>query len=149
MRLFVFAAATLLLVGCATPPQEPDPPRYWDLPTSRVLPETEGERATECGRIRDEMARVQSIAQAVGARAVAAPRQSGPFQTFSYAQATGPAMAAAIQAKAARSLAHLETRAAEVGCRAAFSDAPDLRWCVTQCQDLTSRTAEQCFDVCR
>jgi hypothetical protein len=142
---YVFSLTVgILLIGCATesgrpsPPPEPkppSPPTYWDLPTSYQMPKTDGERQEECARVRQEMARVQSIAQV--ARTTLEPMDALPIQIL-----------------ARNNLARLESRAAEVGCRAAFSDTPpsgqtSFDECFAKCKKLTSRTNEQCFDSCK
>ena len=57
------------------------------------------------------------------------------------------------QAMARNNIAGLESRAANVGCTAAFSSqslstnvVSPIQQCVTTCKANTSRTPEQCFD---
>jgi hypothetical protein len=102
---------------------------------SRPMPATDQERAAECNWIRSEMARQQSLA-GVGTSI-----------------ATTPLMAAAYQAAARQNIAALESRAANVQCTAAFNSAQpqsgqSFNQCFSRCQQLTSRTKEQCFDAC-
>jgi hypothetical protein len=64
------------------------------------------QRREECSNIRNEIARQQGIGDALSA------------------QQTSPMMATAIRTKAQRNIADLESRAADVRCNAAFSNAP-------------------------
>jgi hypothetical protein len=67
--------------------------------------------------------------------------------------ATTPLMTVAVQAKARNNIATLESRAAEVQCTAAFSNAAVSSAPVStkpnfdECK-YTDRTKEQCFDTC-
>lgn len=86
-----------------------------------------------CPEIRHEMARVESIAEAA---AVTLP----------------PLYAMNVRVKARERMAGLQTRSSELGCRAAFSDAPQgmsFDQCFAKCRELTDRTDEACFDACR
>lgn len=126
MKLLIACA---LLAGCATGPT------YSESVNSRAIPTTDEDKRSECGWIRGEMARMRGVAAVGGA------------------MATSPLMAAAYQAAAQRNLAGLETRAANVGCYAAFrtdspAAKPAIAACVETCQKATSRTSEQCFDAC-
>ncbi len=70
--------------------------------------------------------------------------------------ATNPLMAAAYQAMAQRNVAALESRAANIQCTAAFSNAPaaapvngqSFDQCFARCQQYTDRSKDQCFDAC-
>lgn len=127
MTRIALLALALMIASCATQP------RYADQVLGRPLPTTTEAKAGECGWLRGEIARQQSIA-GVGT-----------------AMATTPVMAAAYQAQARQNIAALETRASRVGCEAAFrSDTPprSMDACIADCKRLTSRTPEQCFDSC-
>jgi hypothetical protein len=102
------------------------------------MPPDDDARMRECTRIRSEIARQQGLA-GVGA-----------------AMATTPLMAAAYQAVAQRNVAALESRAANIQCTAAFSNAPvaaratgpSFDQCFARCQRHTDRSKDQCFDAC-
>jgi len=131
-------AVGVLLVACATepaPPQHTEGPGYWDLPSSHRMPTSEEERRIECGRIRQEVARLQSAVDAA--------------ETFLH-----PEEAAVVRVQVRRSLADLQTRAADVGCGAAYSQSPPAKGmsfddCFKKCKQYTSRTDAECFDSCR
>jgi len=70
------------------------------------MPQTEQERQGECSFLRSEIARQETLGQVGGT------------------MATTPLMAVAVQANVRNNIATLESRAAEVQCTAAFSNAP-------------------------
>ena len=88
---------------------------YAEALQSRPMPDSVESRQQECGWIRGEMARQRSLAQVGGA------------------MATSPMMAMAYQAAAGKNLAALETRAANIGCNAAFSSTPQQADSFDQC----------------
>jgi hypothetical protein len=103
------------------------------------MPPDDEARMRECTWIRSEIARQQGLA-GVGAT-----------------MATSPLMVAAYQAMAQRNIAALESRASNVQCTAAFSNAPatapatirqSFDQCFARCQQYTDRTKDQCFDAC-
>jgi hypothetical protein len=62
----------------------------------------------------------------------------------------------AAQIKAAQNIAWLENRAAEIGCKGAFSSTVinhenkmSFDECFKKCKELTGFTNEQCFEKCR
>jgi hypothetical protein len=100
---------------------------------SLVSVQARADNQEECGQIRAEIARQQSLAQMSGAAS------------------TTPMMAMGFQAVARKKIATLESRAADLQCTAAFSStvAPtgqSFDQCFERCQQLTTRTKEQCFD---
>jgi hypothetical protein len=136
MRLarIVILFLTLSTVAC----QQGNRQSYGDAVLSRPMPTDEGQRVEECNWIRSEIARQQSLGQ-VGT-----------------AMATTPLMTVVMQAAARKNIAALESRASNVQCTAAFSNAPaavtstppGFEQCFARCQQYTSRTKEQCFDAC-
>lgn len=135
----LFVAAIVILAGCATGPT------YESQVLDRPLPTTQEERMRECNGLRAEIARQQSFAQ------------------YGASTATSPMMAMAYQSAARNHIAALESRAANVQCQAAFSSVVaspaaqpaatkgnmDFDQCFSRCQQLTSRTKDQCFDACK
>jgi hypothetical protein len=119
----IFAAS-----GCAHVHEE----SYLEQLAERPLPVGEAQVRSECGWIRSEIARMQSISASA----------SGQF-------------ALVFQAMARNNIAGLESRAANVRCASAFSSQPlpassasPIQQCVAACKANTSRTSEQCFDSC-
>jgi hypothetical protein len=105
---------------------------YVEQLSAMPMPVGEAQVRSECGRIRSEIARMQSIS----------------------ASATGQ-FALVFQAMARNNIAGLESRAANIGCASAFSSQPvpassasPIQQCVAACKANTSRTSEQCFDSC-
>jgi hypothetical protein len=113
---------------------------YAEQVADRPMPQTEQERQEECGFLRSEIARQETLGQVGGT------------------MATTPLMTVAVQAKARNNIATLESRAAEVQCTAAFSNVPvssapvstkpNFDECFSHCRKYTDRTKEQCFDTC-
>ncbi len=106
---------------------------YIERLSQRPLPTDEQSKSQECGWIRSEIARMQSrIAY------LATTKYHG------------------LQAKARKNIAALNSHAADVRCRAAFSDthiieknnSPSIDECIKACKENTNRTSEQCFDAC-
>jgi hypothetical protein len=130
----IFAVSILVLSGCASQNTHQN---YADSVLNQPMPPTDEARKQECTWIRSEIARQQGLA-GVGASI-----------------ATSPLMAAAYQATARRNIAALESRAANIQCSAAFSNAPvtnsqpNFEQCFSRCQQYTNRTKEQCFDACK
>lgn len=130
----IFAVSVFTLNGCATQNTHQN---YADSVLKRPMPLTDEARKQECTWIRSEVARQQGLA-GVGASI-----------------ATSPLMAALYQAAARRNIAALESRAANIQCSAAFSNAPvtnsqqNFEQCFARCQQYTNRTKEQCFDACK
>ncbi len=132
---------SLALTGCS----HNQGSSYADDVASRPMPTNDDERRQECDWVRSEIARQENLAQMGGA------------------VATSPFMAMAMQAAARNNVAALESRAADVQCNAAFSNAPapaaetpaptsssmNFDQCFARCQEVTSRTKEQCFDACK
>jgi hypothetical protein len=133
-RTIPLLALTLSLLGCAHGNSE----SYADAVLNRPMPPDDDARMRECAWIRSEIARQQGLA-GVGAT-----------------MATNPLMAAAYQAMAQRNVAALESRAANIQCTAAFSNAPaaapvngqSFDQCFARCQQYTDRSKDQCFDPC-
>lgn len=136
--LAVLTVSGLILQGCATHPARPT---YRQAVLNRPLPTTSAARMHECTWIRSEIARQQSLA------------------AYGSATATTPFMALAYRSVAARRIAALESRAADIQCTAAFSNvvvapspqetpAPEFQRCFARCQKYTDRTKDQCFDAC-
>lgn len=126
LRIVGLIACVCSLLGCASQPT------YLDQLAAKPMPVGEAQVRSECGWIRSEIARMQSISATA----------SGQY-------------AMVFQAMARNNIAGLESRAANVGCAAAFSNQPlptstsnPIQQCVAACKENTSRTAEQCFDSC-
>ncbi len=126
LRIVWLIACACSLLGCASQPT------YLDQLAAKPMPVGEAQVRSECGWIRSEIARMQSIS------------------ATAYGQ-----YAMLFQAMARNNIAGLESRAANVGCAAAFSSQPlptntvsPIQQCVATCKANTSRTPEQCFDSC-
>jgi hypothetical protein len=126
-------ALALLVVGCSSQPRQ----SYADAVLSRPLPASDAERQSECTWVRGEIARQTSLAE-VGSTT-----------------ANPPMMAMVFQATARNNIAALNSRASNIQCNAAFSNAPaapsygqTFDQCFARCQQLTDRTKNQCFDAC-
>jgi hypothetical protein len=127
-------AVMFSLLGCA----QGNSQSYADAVLNRPMPADDDARRQECTWIRSEMARQRGLA-GVGAT-----------------MATTPFMAAAYQAVAQRNVAALESRAANIQCTAAFSNAPvaapttgpSFDQCFARCKQYTDRSKDQCFDAC-
>lgn len=112
-------------------------PSYEQSVLNRPMPQTDQDRQQECAWIRGEIARQESLAQ-VGTTT-----------------ATSPMVAVAFQSIARNHVAALNSRASNIKCTAAFSNAPaappsgqGFYQCFARCQQLTTRTKDQCFDAC-
>jgi hypothetical protein len=122
----------VILAGCSNQPTQD----YADSVLNRPMPTSDNQKMQECTWIRGEIARQQSI----GAIA--------PMQ------ASSPMMGMVFRAKAQQNVAALESRAANIQCNAAFSNAPatttptSFESCFARCKQYTERTKEQCFDSC-
>jgi hypothetical protein len=131
----IVVAASLALTACAGQ-QNTNQQTYAESVASRPMPVTDQDRMSECNWIRSEIARQQSLSQA------------------SAAVATSPLMAVAFQATTRNNISALESRASNVRCTAAFSNAPaapagqSFDQCFARCQQYTDRTKNQCFDSC-
>jgi len=129
----ILAIAVVALLGCAT---NQNTQSYADSVLNRPMPANDDQRIQECNWIRSEIARQQGLAG------------------YGASIATSPQMAALYQAAAQRNVAALHSRAANIQCTAAFSNAPavssklNFDQCFSQCQQYTSRTKEECFDTC-
>lgn len=127
----------LALSACATQRQEPS---YAQQVLGRPLPANENDRMRECAWIRSEIARQQGLAG------------------YGVSLASTPQQAVLYRAIAQQNIAALESRAANVRCYAAFSNAPaptleragsvDFDQCFARCQKYTDRSKDQCFDAC-
>ena len=101
------------------------------------MPTTAAGVSAECGWIRQEMARQRGIYGSLGALGLNSQNQA--------IARTG------IQGN----MASLETRAANVGCPAAFREGAAANAgtgfdeCYNKCKQLTTRTNDQCFDACK
>ena len=127
-----------LIAGCATEPT------YVESLANRRFPTTPVEVQQECSWIRAEIARQNSLSAA------------------SPTLASSPTWAVVFQSMAAQNVAALESRAATVGCQAAFTTATStviqqgetettgqkIQRCIDVCVANTQRTPEQCFDQC-
>lgn len=106
---------------------------YAEQISQRPLPTTEQGVAQECGWIRSEIARMQSLGQLAAGRAL---------------------MVGVVMAR--NNIATLESRAANLRCGAAFSSPHVIEQkqssriddCIRACKENTSRTSEECFDSC-
>ena len=109
---------------------------YANSVLTRPLPRDDNERMQECNWIRWEMAKQQNV--------VAVARTT----------LTDPVMVIQLQVLARQNLAALDSRAANIQCSAAFSNAPaqssqtTFEQCFARCQQYTDRSKEQCFDAC-
>lgn len=143
MKIFysiILSCLLLITFGCASTSSPPPPkqPSYWDLTTTHMMPRTERERQSECGRIRNRMAEVKTNYQAAR-------------MLFS-----NQMVVLAAENSARREYAALENRAADVGCAAAFSTtrsenktSDSFDECFKNCKKYTSRTDDECFDSCK
>lgn len=118
----------VLLVGCASSPT------YEESLASRPMPQNQDSMQAECGWIRSEIARMESVSAA----------------------SVGSQFALAFQAKARKNVAALEARASNIGCSAAFSSvispklesSSPIQQCIDACISNTNRSTEVCFDQC-
>jgi hypothetical protein len=131
--------AAVLMVSCADKqPRQHYASSYANAVLSRPMPAGDEQRTQECNWVRSEIARQQGLAAA------------------GFTMATSLHMAATNRAVAQENIVALESRAANVQCNAAFSNAPaassgtrlDVDACMAKCQQYTERTKEQCFDAC-
>jgi hypothetical protein len=129
------ALCAFSLVGCQSGPDQHQ--QFANNVLSRPIPQTDDGKRQECADIRAEMARVRGIA-AVGAQQ--------------------PGMWAAIHiANAERVLAVWSQRASDVGCTAAFSNAPTpaaaqkdpMTACMDACETRAKKSGPECFEICR
>lgn len=126
MRKVLIALLSFISISCATKPT------YTEKISMRPIPGGEQARIQECSWIRSEIARMQSVS----------------------AYATTSPYALAFQAKARKNIAALESRAANIGCNAAFSSVVNadnkssIDECIEACKGNTDRTPEECFDAC-
>jgi hypothetical protein len=111
--------------------------RYADSVLNRPLPRDNDERIRECNWIRAEIVKQQNVV------------------TVARTTLTNPLAVAQVQVVAQQNVAALESRAANIQCSAAFSNAPvpnspssSFDQCFTRCRQYTDRTKEQCFDAC-
>lgn len=133
-----FAAS--FLCGCASL-SKPDP--YESL-VSEPLPSTDSQRDSECAWIVAEKSKKNLAIQ--------------------YAAQTQPPMTALMwQAVAQKQIGYLDARKSQIQCdviriaptapvipqQEVQSKGMTIEMCVAKCKELTSRTAEQCFDSCR
>jgi hypothetical protein len=137
--LLLFFTTVFALIGCASNESRQN---YASSVLSRPIPTTLEGKVQECNWIRSEIARQQSLAQ------------------YGASMATSPMMAMAYQAAARRNIAALESRASNVQCQSAFSSVVqspvqgstnnlNFDECFSNCQKLTDRTKDQCFDACK
>lgn len=137
--LLLFFITALSLMGCASNESRQN---YASSVLNRPLPTTQEGKVQECNWIRSEIARQQSLAQ------------------YGASIATSPMMAMTYQAGARRNIAARELRASNVQCQSAFSSilqSPvpvsknnlNFDECFSNCQKLTDRTKDQCFDACK
>lgn len=118
----------VFLTACETTPS------YDEQINQRALPSSAQDLEQECSWVRGEIARMHSVSSAAA--------------TSQYALA--------FQAKARRNIASLESRAANIGCRSAFSSQSNQRinnvskiqQCINACIKNTEHTKEICFDLC-
>lgn len=120
-----------MLAGCKSGPDEFE--QFRSNVYSRPIPQNEQDKRQECASIRAEMARVRGYA-AIGATS------SGIWPAIHAAQAE-------------RVMAVWESRAADVGCSAAFTTAPAQKDAMTSCMDACEtrarKSGSECFDLCR
>jgi len=134
IRAVAAFALILPLLGCV----HDNSPSFAEAVLNRPMPADDDARMRECTWIRSEIARQQGLA-GVGATI-----------------ATSPLQAVAYQSIAQQHIAVLESRASNVRCTAAFSNAPaapvptkqSFDQCFARCLQYTDRTKDQCFDTC-
>jgi len=150
--------AVMVLVYCWSGSAVADEESYAAALGRRPMPTDEAGRRAECAWLRQEDARLQNLLAAFDIQArSAAP---GPYNFT-------PNYRAQLQLGVRDASAALASRAADVGCAAAFSNAPQAQpapsaagaavpagamsfdECFQKCKQYTSRTNEQCFDSCR
>ncbi len=131
-----------------------DEDNYAETLAQRPMPTDDAGRRAECAWIRQEEARLQNFLIAFNAQASV----PGPYNYQAIYRA-------AAQMRVQSATAALESRAADVGCNAAFSNAPapqaappvaptpqgglSFDECFQKCKQYTSRTNDQCFDSCK
>ena len=145
-RISVFLVVPSLLVSPAFAQDD-----YAAALAKRPLPTDDAGRRAECAWIRQEAARLQNML-------IAMDQQQGVPGPYNFQ----PIYRAAAQQRVNSAGAALASRASEVGCAAAFSNAPapqaappsapagmSFDECFQKCKQYTSRTNEECFDSCK
>jgi hypothetical protein len=127
LSLLSLAVLANTMMGCASEPEQ----SYREQLANRALPTTSEDKQYECSWIRGEIARMYSVMDA----------------------STTSEFALVFQAKARKNISALESRASLINCRAAFSSTSiiqgsSIKECVEVCKENTSKTPEQCFNVC-
>ena len=123
LGILIVLISVVLISGCASGPT------YQERVAMMPVPQTQEQLAQDCAWIRSEIARMQSLA---------------------VASATSQ-FALAFQAQARNNVASLESRAANIGCHAAFSsqnnqDLPEttsIQQCINACKENTNRTSRR------
>ena len=127
--LFTIFLVTFFLVSCAHQPS------YVEKLSQRSYPTNQQAIDGECGWIRNEIARMNSVS----------------------AMSINSQYALAFQAMGRNNIAALESRAANLKCGAAFStthiiekqgSTSSIDECIKACKENTNRTSEECFDDC-
>lgn len=141
LKLFLAAAISVSLLGGCASLSKPDP--YESL-VNEPIPTSDSERDSECAWI--------------------AAEKSKKHLAIQYAAQTQPPMTALMwQAVAEKQIGYLDARKAQIQCdvirvaptapvippKESRSSDMTIEMCVAKCRELTSRTAEQCFDSCR
>jgi len=160
---------SLANIGCG--PRAEKPVAYRNPTIAYSRPSNRQELHEECRRIRQEIARQNTIvayaaqqqkkleqekernASARGSGYLSMLQRSGLLTPASPARARLNALAM----KAPQTVAILESRAAEIGCPGACSGNGSAQQesglsfdeCFDRCTELTEYTSEQCFDKCR
>ena len=135
MKPYLLLIILLSLSACESTPT------YQEQLNMRSLPQNMEQTKAECGWIRGEISRQNSLINQYSG--VPTSNQYGINLGAIYAQ------------QAPKNIASLETRASNINCRSAFSSQPattiksnSIQQCITACKENTSRTAEMCFDSC-
>lgn len=126
----VYFFGLLFVAGCETTPQR----TYADVLREMPEPTTAQELSAQCGWIRGEIARMNSLS-----RAATTSQYAGYFQAAS-----------------AQNIAMLEQKAADIQCGAAFGATapvgqkakPNTDACINECVRITGADKLACFKTC-
>jgi len=114
---------------------------YADQVSNMPTPSTDDARRQQCTYIRSEIAKQHGIGD------TALSTEGSIYLS--------PMEAAAVRAAVRQNVAALESKAADIQCSSAFSNAPvrndqsNFDQCFSRCKQYTNRTKEQCFDACK
>jgi hypothetical protein len=127
---------------------------YEEALSQRPMPSSEQERQKECGWIRQEMTRQRNIA-AYSGKLEAQQAAQGNYGQGQLPSNDPKVQNMVAQMLVAQHLTSLQTRAANVGCRAAFgatSPSPTgmtFDQCFEKCKQLTGRSDTECIESCK